>query len=271
MSNATTLSDDSEPELFLVVGRLSEIHVERDRENLLLKIDKHYQGRSIVTGAGAVVGDMFGQAASAASLAMYDGEDTQNFACLIDDKVMCGHFGGAEWLIEDHVVKAVVSKQDDVLFAHAIMDEKAGTVWVSHAWGSKAESMANWKIAWWAFAFGMFGVVIATFFSGTGTWTKFETLLYAATGLGVMCFGMALWNSHTMQGLAEPSTQMFRLLGFAKPESVNLNGYQLSLLNENSFKALGKTRNEINDLCEYQMKNVFYYKQAIEEGKLSMV
>ena len=267
MSNATTLGDDSESELFLVVGRLSEIHVERDRENLLLKIDKHYQGKSIVTGAG----DMFGQAASAASLAMYDGEDTQNFACLIDDQVMCGQFGGAEWLTEDHVVKAVVSKQNDVLFAHAIMDEKAGTVWVSHAWGSKAENSANWKIAWCCFVFQLLGMSLMTHFIGTGSDKWVDFMQFSVLGGGVLCFGMALWNSNTMQGLAEPSTDMFRLLGFAKPESVNLNGYKLSLLNDNSFKALGKTRNEINDLCEYQKKNVFYYKQAIEEGKLSMV
>jgi hypothetical protein len=269
ISKEVTAND--EPGLFLVQGRLSEIHVERDRENLLQKIDQHYKGKAVITGAGAIVGDMFGQAASAASLAMYDGEDTQNFACLIDDQVMCGQFGGAEWLAEKHIVKAVVSKQGDVLFSHAVMDETAGTLWIGHPWGSKAESLANWKLAWFGFIFQFLCFVLFGYFLGTrnNDWT--ELLVLSIGGGGALCFGMALWNSHTMQGLAEPSTEMFRLLGFASPESVNLNGYQLSLISENSFKALGKTRNQVIDMNEYQKKNVFYYRQAIEDGKLSLM
>jgi hypothetical protein len=262
---------DDEPELFLVQGQLSEIHVERDRENLLQKIDRYYKGKAVITGAGAIVGDMFGQAASAASLAMYDGEDTQNFACLIDDQVMCGQFGGAEWLSDDHVVKAVVSKQGDVLVAHAIIDRSSGLLWIDHPWGSKAESIANWKIAWCCFIFQFLGMLLISYFIGMRGEKAFEFLLISFLGGGALCFGIALWSSHTMQGLAEPSTEMFRLLGFANPENVNLNGYQLNLINDNSFKALGKPRNQIIDMNEYQKKNVFYFEQAIEDGRLTIV
>jgi hypothetical protein len=92
----------------------------------------------------------------------------------------------------------------------------------------------------------------------------FEFLLISFWGGGALCFGMALWNSHTMQGLAELSTEMFRLLGFTNPEWVNLNGYQLNLINENSFKALGKTRNQIIDMNEYQKKIFFYYRPPLK-------
>jgi hypothetical protein len=264
---------DEEPELFLVQGRLSEIHVERDRENLLQRIDRHYKGKAVVTGAGAIVGDMFGQAASAASLAMYDGEDTQNFACLIDDQVMCGQFGGAEWLFEQHTVKAVVSKQADVLVAHAVIDETAGTLWIGHPWGSRAESLANWKIALWCFIFGVFCFVLAGLILGTGSRTLFEVFITGVAAGGVICFGMAIWNNHTMQALAEPSTEMFRLLGFASPESVNLNRYRIS-----QFYTQDDKYKELNDLpipelssSAYQTKDTYYYKRAIHDGKLSMV
>jgi hypothetical protein len=264
-------NSNTDPKLFLVQGHLSEIHVERGRENLLQKIDQHYKSKAVISSAGAVVGDMFGQVASAASLVMYDGEDTQNFACLIDDRLIFGQFGGAEWLTEDHFVKVVVSNQEGVLFAHAVIDEAVGTLWIGHPWGSKAESLANWKIAIWCYCFAMFCSVLISFIFDGWSSKSVEFIAFTAVFGALLCFGMALWNSHTMKALADPSTEMFRLLGFVKPESVNLNGYQLSLLNDKSYRALGRTRNQIVDMNECQTKNVFYYRQAIEDGKLSML
>jgi len=83
---------------FLLEGKLTNLQWERGSQNLLEKVSKHYKRNAVVTGAGAAVGDLFGQVANSAMLAMYDGEDTQNFMCLIDDQVACGQFGGAEQL-----------------------------------------------------------------------------------------------------------------------------------------------------------------------------
>lgn len=136
--------DDSQP--FLIEGKLTNLHWELGRENLLAKIHKHYRGSSVVTGVGAAVGDLFGQVANSAMLAMYDGEDTQNFLCLINDEPACGQFGGAEYLPEGGNVKAVVSRRDGVLVVHAAMDEAREMVWINHPYGKRAEMWENVKI-----------------------------------------------------------------------------------------------------------------------------
>jgi hypothetical protein len=130
---------------FVIEGVITELQVALGRENLLAQIDPRYRAGSAATGLGAALGGFHGQVAAAASVALYDGEDTENFVCLIDQQVMCGTFGGASKLPVGKKVKAVVSKHGDVLIARGILSEDAGWVWVPHAWGSKAERMANFK------------------------------------------------------------------------------------------------------------------------------
>lgn len=260
-----------EDEMFVIEGKLSDVHVELGTENLLARVDQHYKGKAAAAGVGAVVGDLFGQAASAASLAMYDGEDTQNFMCLIDGQVMCGQFGGAEWLRADHRVRAVVSRRGDVLYAQGILDAATGLLWVGFSKGSKAEAQANWNIAWWCYGFGMLGVILASTFQGTGGWSFGETLLYGAVSLAVICFGVALWANRDMQVLAGPSTEVYRLLGFANPAAVDMSSYRISLEGDNDYldrQGLREPTNMVNAMC--QVRNVYLYKRAIEDGKLAM-
>jgi hypothetical protein len=98
-------------ETFVIEGVITELQVAQGRENLLAQIAPRYQTSSAVTGLAEVLGDFHGQIAAAASVAMYDGEDTENFACLINQQVMCGTFGGASKLPVGKKVKAVVSKR----------------------------------------------------------------------------------------------------------------------------------------------------------------
>ncbi|RSZ57645.1 hypothetical protein HF313_27480 [Massilia atriviolacea] len=56
--------------------------------------------------------------------------------------------------------------------------------------------------------------------------SKLASLGWGALASGLLCFGMAWWNSATMNALAYPATEVFRLLGFAEPDKVNLNRYQ---------------------------------------------
>lgn len=268
----STAEDDDTMEL--VEGVLSEINVELGRENLLEKIDARYRSKSAVAGVGAAVSDMFGQAVAAASVAMYDGEDTQNFMCLIDGQVMCGQFGGAEWLKEGNRVRAAVSRRDNVLVTRAILDEAQGFVWVGHPWGARAEMNANWSLAWWCYLFGLAAWASAYMFLG-GRGTFWETMWFGAVCGFVVCFGMALWANRDMQALAAPSTETFRLLGFDKPENVNLNEYQIKIVASRRFLKAVKTDHAAKppaamDLSAYQSRNVYDYKQAIADGKLAL-
>ncbi|GGY31202.1 hypothetical protein [Pseudoduganella albidiflava] len=250
-------------ETFVVEGIITELQVALGRENLLARISPHYEAGSVATGLGTALGGFHGQVAAAASVAMYDGEDTEHFACLIDQQVMCGTFGGASKLPVGKKVRAVVSKHDDVLVARGILSEDTGLVWVSHAWGSKAEQKANWKIALWCFCFAMLCLGVCTFVLGIDTgMSPSETLGWGAVVAGVLCVGVALSMGGTMNALADPATDIFRKLGFADPEHVNLNRYQYGIVHIHELVQ--------NPQSRANHGNVHCYKKAIEDGKLKL-
>lgn len=253
-----------EDELFVVEGVIGELQVASGKENLLQRLDKHYKGKAGFTGAGAIAGGMYGQVANAAMVAMYDGEYTENFICLIDGKVMCGTFGGASKLPVGHKVRAVVRKRGDLFVAEGILSEDKGLAWLAHAWGWKAERAANFKIAWGAYAFGMVGMIlVGGLVMGFGNDDFWDFIQITSIAGAVILFGMALWNSSTMNALADPATEVFRKLGFANPESINLNSYRYGIVHGHE---LLKT-----DEIEANHFNIHCYKKAIEDGKLKMV
>lgn len=255
----------------LLEGVLTELHHDPSKENLLRKVHKHYETHGVISGLGGIAGDLFGQAASGAALAMYEGENTQCFACLIDDKVVCGEFAGAEMLKNDERVKAIVSLEHGVLYAHALMSPDRGLLWVKHPWGDFAELIANFKIAAWGFCFVFFMLMTFAWVSGSSEKEWIETIQLAVLGGGGLIFIMALWAAKDMKTLSGPSTLIFQLLGFARPQYVNLNNHRfVSVLTRKHLKDRTPRPPEL-DLGMHQMFNVFDYKQAIEDGKVSMV
>lgn len=260
-TSAEVAVEDDEP--FVVEGVISELHVSYGKQNLLSQIDKQYKSKSALTGLGAIAGGMYGQVANSAMLAMYDGENTENFLCLIDNQVMCGTFGGASKLPIDQKVKAVVRKRGNVFVAEGVLSESMGLVWLSHAWGWKAERTANFRIAGWGYAFAMICVFLfGGMASGFGTEKYWELIQITSIGGGVICLVLAFWNSSTMNTFADPATEVFRKLGFAEPEKVNLNSYRYGIIHGHE---LLKT-NEI-DANHF---NIHCYKKAIEDGKVKM-
>ena len=267
---ATAPSGSTEDEPFLIEGTLTELHVELGKENLLAKIDKHYRAKSFATGSAAAIGDLFGQVSNAAMLAMYDGEDTQNFVCLINGEVMCGQFGGAELLKEGGSIKAVVSRKERVLSAHAIMSPTHGLLWITHPWGLKAEAAANTRLAlWFCFLGGIFFGLVAVLFDGfsVAALRNFGLVVGALVLLSII---MAVWANSDMKGLAGPSTDMFRLLGFDKPEHVNLNNYGFRTVAIREHLRDRTETEPTQDLAEYQHRNVYCYQKAIDDGKLAL-
>ena len=252
-----------EDELFVVEGVISELQVAPGKENLLQQLDKHYKGKGALTGVGAIAGGMYGQVANAAMLAMYDGEDTENFLCLIDDKVMCGTFGGASKLPDGLKVKAVVQKQGDVLVAKGILSEDKGLVWLGHAWGWKAERVANFKLAWWGFLFQYACMTLLTpTITNFGSDLFWDIQFLSIVVIGGLVFVMALWNSSTMNAFSDPATEVFRKLGFANPEKVNLNSYRYGIVHGHELLRT----NEV-DANHF---NIHCYIKAIDDGKLKM-
>lgn len=257
---------DGQP--FLIEGKLTNLHWELGSENLLAKVNKHYKGNAVITGAGAAVGEMFGQVANAAMLAMYDGEDTQNFMCLIDDQPTCGQFGGAEHLPEGGNVKAVVSRRDGVLYVHAVMDVDNEIVWIKFPRGTRAEMWWNFKLGGYFFLVGVVFFSVLTYFIGPAFGTHAETIaVYMAIMAGI-CSIMALWSFKDLKAIAGPSTEYFRLMGFKSPESVNLNFPYVTEIEE-EYEERGEELPVAwqNTISEYQYRNVYSLRAAIKAGK----
>jgi hypothetical protein len=65
-----------------------------------------------------------------------------------------------------------------------------------------------------------------------------------------------------MNALADPATDIFRKLGFANPEHVNLNGYQYGIVHSRELLHSSDERANYG--------NIHCYKKAIEDGKLKL-
>lgn len=261
-----------ENSFFLTEGKLTNLHWELGSENLLAKVNKHYKGNAAITGAGAAVGEMFGQVANAAMLAMYDGEDTQNFMCLIDDQPACGQFGGAEHLPDGSRVKAVVSRHDGVLYVHAAMDTERLLVWINYPLGTRAEMWVNIKLGGYLFLFAMVLVLVMTYFIGPAFGTYTETILtYAGLGIGLMAV-MTLWSFKDLKAIAGPSTEYFRLLGLADPAGVNLNNHIYFYENLRECRARGEQPPASwYNSSPYQYRNIYSLSAAIKAGKAKLL
>jgi hypothetical protein len=264
------MDQDPDGKPFLIDGKLSNLHWDLGSENLLAKVNKHYKGTSVVTGVGTAVGDMFGQVANSAMLAMYDGEETQNFMCLIDDQPACGQFGGAEHLPEGRNVKVVVSRREGVLYVHAAMDEAREMVWINHPWGTRAEFRANAKLGLFCFLGVNIMIAIIGFLVAEESFSELMQMTFFLGG--AFCLLMTFWTSKDLKAIAGPSTEYFRLLGFENPESVNLNfPYYSAICREHAVRGEMIPAAWGGVLSGYQYRNVFSLRDAIKAGKAKLL
>ena len=107
-------------ELFVLEGRISELKIAETTENLLEQIQGNSREKAAAVGAAAALTGMANIVATSSALVFYDGEDTYNFAALVNGKdVVCGTFKGAATFENGETVRFVVAKRGDAYFAHA--------------------------------------------------------------------------------------------------------------------------------------------------------
>lgn len=241
----------------VIAGVITELQVAPDREAQLAQIQLRYK-----TGNAASVGGHH-PLATAASIALYSNEDSEHFVCLIDGQAVCGTFGGASRLPVGKKVKAVVSQHGDVLIAHGILSEDTGLLWVPCVRGSKATCVAMFKLPLGLFCFTMVCMTACTFFIGVYPgMSELETLMWCAIVTGALCFGMAILDIFPLERQADPADDIFRKLGFADPEWVDLDNYRYGIVH-------------IHELIRSQASaashaDIYCYKKAIEDGKLKL-
>lgn len=247
-------------EYIVLEGVVREIQVAQGTQNLLEKINRHYREQNTLLSIAATAFELYGQAANAATVAMYSGEDTENFLCLLDNQVMCGTFAGASKLSEGEKVKVIATRHDDILVARAILSEHRGYLWINgEPVGHSAMRRSNIK---WAFYAGVVwcgggGAVIAGMLLGFGSDRFFELMTIVSVAILCIAFPVMLWP---VGDGGKINTRLFGLLGFQNPGRVNLNKYRYSILHIHECVK--------NSELSASNADVYCYKNAIEDGKL---
>lgn len=112
--------------IFTVAGPIQALHIAPGVANLIQDI----QNESFFTGVIAGLGGQSGVLATLASLVMYDGEDVEHVALLVNGRLAVGTF---EWLHDlkagDHVTLVVSNIDEGALFTHAILRMSDQLLW----------------------------------------------------------------------------------------------------------------------------------------------
>jgi hypothetical protein len=263
--------DNTDGDLFVLEGALTNLHYERGSANLLAKVDQYYKHQAVITATGAVVGELFGQVANTAMLAMYDGEETQNFVCLIGDQVVCGQFAGAEHFKEGNAVKAVVSKAESVLYMHAAFEETRGLIWTPHPCGTRAEIWSNIRLGLWGYISVMLFIGIAVSFLSDDIFEVIKVISVLGAAAACLVFFLIVWSIRDLKAISYPCNVHFGLLGIEEPETIDLSEFIARYVITNEcLRAKFRRPPEWDGASYYEYRDVYSVKAAIAAGKLRM-
>lgn len=125
-------------EMFLIDGRIQALNKAHGKLNLLEDI----QQGAWLKGLTAALDEQAGMVANSTSIALYDGEDVEHVAIIINNALAIGTF---EWLddikVGDQVRLVVSAVSDQTLFIHAILRESDQLLWMPY-------SVEKTKSAW---------------------------------------------------------------------------------------------------------------------------
>ncbi|WP_426337300.1 putative type VI secretion system effector [Pseudoduganella sp. R-31] len=218
--------------LFLVEGTLSELQIARTTVNLLAQIEENIQAKNLASGAAGVVGGMHGMVANAAALALYDGEDTHNFAAALGEHIVCGTLVHADQFKNGDPVKAVVSQRGDVLYVHAIMHAQTRHFYMplnvfagKEAFFKSCMRVANRSAIAVSIVF-----IVAFYFFGLydekgNNLNRMQQLMLTSvviTGSFLLCFIMEIWTYRTFRYTGFYAEAIFQVFGFPQPHKINL-------------------------------------------------
>lgn len=116
--------------LFTIEGAIANFKSAPGKINLLRQIQTGGNAENVVTGVVGALNDMYGMVANSAMLAMYEGEDVDNFIFQIDDKIVCGSLENAHLLKDGDTFKAVVRRDKEIFIAEAIQRPADSLMWM---------------------------------------------------------------------------------------------------------------------------------------------
>jgi hypothetical protein len=215
-------------ELFVLHGKISQLHVARSSVNLLAEIEGALAKQSIAVGVAAALSGMHGVLANSLALSLYDGEDTFNFAGIVDGKVAFGSFSRADKIKDGDLVQIVVSKRGDAFYVHSLLRVRDDLLMLPPMVfaGDRAFFRGCMKFAW---RFCIF------------TWISFIFLLYLIAedgflhsngigGLGLLLFfiPLLLWfpfeyrTYRSMRYYGLYASAIFKTYDFPRPDDLDV-------------------------------------------------
>lgn len=152
--------NDVKSQLFTINGTIQDFRIRPGVVNLIADI----QTPRFLSGIAAGLIDEPGTFTNAASLAMYDGENVEHIALLVNGVLAIGTF---EWLrdirINDEVTLVVSDTSDGPLFVHAILRKNDQLLWtpfsINHTrrgWTFHALKLGGLIFAMYLTSFGIF-------------------------------------------------------------------------------------------------------------------
>lgn len=213
-------------ELFLIEGCLSNLQTAHTTQNLLEEIQQYAQAKNLAGGIAAAASDMYGMVANSAALALYDGEDTVNFAGVLGERIVCGTFRDADKMVDGDQIKAVVSKRGDVLYAHSVLCKRRQILMLPLMTfaGEKALFRHCMSVAFWACVFAwvvMGGIFSYLWLTDTKPIEMAEFFFFGGMILvfpPLMMYPMEIWNYRTVRSYGYYASAIFKLLGVPRPD-----------------------------------------------------
>jgi hypothetical protein len=209
------------PELQVIQGIVSQLHVGEATVNLL----RSQQGAvNTVAGVGSVLAEQYGNAANAAMVANYGGEDVDMFACYVGDQLVQGCFSRVMFANGDHV-KVVTDKLADAeqLHAYAVLRPSDGLLSMPYNTGRGiwAEFWKNMRWGAWLYSGSMLFIGLCIWYASTPNDRSIELFaLSILIGFAIM-LSMSLWAFFS-ESEGQTSTAIFKALKFPRSEHLNL-------------------------------------------------
>ena len=248
----------NEEKLEVIDGTITDFYWDRGTVNLLEQIQQKSKAKNVAIGVAAAATDMYGIVASSAALAMYEGEDVENFVCRIDNSIVCGQFSGANHLKNGDTVKAVVTQQGDVFFTHAILRHADEVLWlpVGSYMGSNADLRGNMRMARWGCSLVYMVLLILGYFMSTSKPIPTDIILIMIAIPPLLAFPVGFWVHNDMLPMAIRAERIFKALGFPYREDLNMSKAMYFLFKPATDDSLGS-----------RTLSMFYYQKAIEFEK----
>lgn len=216
-------------DLFTIEGAIVNFKSAPGKINLLRQIQTGGNAENVVSGVVGALNDMYGMVANSAMLAMYEGEDVDNFIFQIDDKIVCGSLENAHLLKDGDTIKAVVRRDKEIFIAEAIQRPADSLMWMPSPifTGKKTLFYREMHHSYLVFSLLLAGYLLYLFYVGAIRQGEFYArdvlgFLFVVLAVSLGVFGIDFWTYKDLRPFANRAELIFKALDFPDPEKFDL-------------------------------------------------